>query len=211
MRISELSEATGMPIATLKFYLREGVLHGGSPRAKTQASYDQSHVDRVRLVRALTEVGGLSIAATRRVVDAINDPQSDRATILRAAQESVAPAVIVPREHHPLATHLLGELGWYHLPGDQMIDLLERQLEVIFAAQIGITDELLVGLGELAHRIAVIDLADIPQDPAAAVRQVVLGTALVDKVIVTLRRLAQTEVAYRATMDEQAVTAPISD
>jgi DNA-binding transcriptional MerR regulator len=44
MRISELSSHTEIPVATIKFYLRENLLHEGVRTAATQAQYDQSHV-----------------------------------------------------------------------------------------------------------------------------------------------------------------------
>lgn len=68
MRIGELSQETGVPVATIKYYLREGLLPPGELTSPNQARYDESHVHRVRLVRALVEIGGLSIAATREVV-----------------------------------------------------------------------------------------------------------------------------------------------
>lgn len=40
-------------------------------------------------------------------------------------------------------------------------------------------------------RVARVDVDAVPQDPAGAVRQVVLGTVLVDRVLALLRRLAQ--------------------
>jgi DNA-binding transcriptional MerR regulator len=63
MRISELSQASGVPVATIKYYLREGLLHEGQLTSATQAQYDQSHLARLRLVRALLGAGGLSVAA----------------------------------------------------------------------------------------------------------------------------------------------------
>jgi DNA-binding transcriptional MerR regulator len=53
MRISELSSHTEIPVATIKFYLRENLLHEGVRTAATQSQYDQSHVARLRLIRAL--------------------------------------------------------------------------------------------------------------------------------------------------------------
>ena len=68
MRISELAERTGVSIPTLKYYLREGLLHAGEAQGATRASYDESHVERVRLVRTLVDVGRLSIDRVREVV-----------------------------------------------------------------------------------------------------------------------------------------------
>ena len=74
MRISALSARTEVPIGTIKFYLREGLLAPGRQTSRTTAEYDESHVERVKLVRVLTEVGGLSIAATRGVMVSAASP-----------------------------------------------------------------------------------------------------------------------------------------
>ena len=62
VKIKGLSEVTGVTVATLKYYLREGLLHAGASTAVNQADYDDSHVRRVRLVRALLHLGRLRIA-----------------------------------------------------------------------------------------------------------------------------------------------------
>ena len=95
MKISELAEETGVPVATLKYYLREGVLHPGRALNRTQADYGDDHVERVRLVRALTGVGGLSIAAVRRVLDVISEPGLSRVDVMGAAQRSILGADFV--------------------------------------------------------------------------------------------------------------------
>jgi DNA-binding transcriptional MerR regulator len=59
VRISELAESTGVALPTLKYYLREGLLMPGTPTSRTRAVYDGTHVERVRLVRALIETGGM--------------------------------------------------------------------------------------------------------------------------------------------------------
>ena len=40
MKISELSSRSGVPVATVKFYLREGLLAAGEKSSQNQASYD---------------------------------------------------------------------------------------------------------------------------------------------------------------------------
>jgi len=62
MRISALATAAGLPLATVKYYLREGLLHPGVASSATQASYDEAHVRRLRLIRALTGPVGPSVA-----------------------------------------------------------------------------------------------------------------------------------------------------
>ena len=70
VRISELAEASGVSLPTLKYYLREGLLMPGTATSRTRAEYGEAHLERLRLVRALVESGGLGIAGVRDVVRA---------------------------------------------------------------------------------------------------------------------------------------------
>ncbi|MFD0479411.1 MerR family transcriptional regulator [Nonomuraea thailandensis] len=66
MRISELSARSGVAIPTIKYYLREGMLHQGEQTAATRAEYDETHLRRLRLIRALLDVGGSPWPRSRR-------------------------------------------------------------------------------------------------------------------------------------------------
>src|SRR5919107_5383899 len=89
MRISELARRTDVPVATIKFYLRERLLPEGTLTSATQAQYREDHVARLRLIRALTGPGGLSIAAVHRVLDAIDHPPSRPYDLICAAGAAV--------------------------------------------------------------------------------------------------------------------------
>ena len=103
MRIGELATVTGTPVATLKYYLREGLLHGGAATAVNQASYDDTHVQRVRLVRALLHMGHLSIADAQRVIAAVEDDRVDTHTMFGVAQDALVPAVERTSNRYPAA------------------------------------------------------------------------------------------------------------
>jgi DNA-binding transcriptional MerR regulator len=90
MRISELSAQTEIPVATIKFYLREKLLHEGVRTAATQAQYDETHGARLRLIRALLGPGGLSIAAAHQVIQAIENPPESVHDLLGVAASAVA-------------------------------------------------------------------------------------------------------------------------
>ena len=90
MRISELSSRTEIPVATIKFYLRENLLHPGVRTAATQAQYDESHEARLRLIRALLGPGGLSVAAAHRVIRAVEEPPDSVYELLGVAATAVA-------------------------------------------------------------------------------------------------------------------------
>lgn len=72
MRMSELSRTTATPVATVKYYLREGLLPAGVRTSPNQAQYGDEHVRRIRLIRALLGPGGLDVATAREVIAAID-------------------------------------------------------------------------------------------------------------------------------------------
>ncbi len=86
MRISELSRSSGVPVATIKFYLREGLLPDGLRTSQNQAQYDDAHVQRLRLIRALVGAGGLSLAATKNVLRQIDEPAACEASRTQPAR-----------------------------------------------------------------------------------------------------------------------------
>ena len=54
MKMSQLCETSGVSVPSIKFYLREGLLPAGERTSATQAEYGPEHVERLRLIRALT-------------------------------------------------------------------------------------------------------------------------------------------------------------
>lgn len=92
MKIAELSRRTGVPVATLKYYLREGLLPAGEATAVNQADYDDTHVRRVKLVRALVELGRLTIADVRSVLDAVDDDTLPLHDAFAIAQDAMVPS-----------------------------------------------------------------------------------------------------------------------
>jgi DNA-binding transcriptional MerR regulator len=168
MRISELSSQTGVPVATIKFYLRENLLQPGARTAATQAQYDDSHVVRLRLIRALLGPGGLSVAAAHRVIRAVEEPPESLHELLGVAANAVA------RPSVQDALRALDEAGF---------ELPEGATE-LYADQM--------------RQIAEFEIANVPTDsPAAAVRYVVLGTVLIEPLILALRRVAEQEASAR--------------
>ena len=101
MRISELSTRSGVAIPSIKFYLREGLIEAGERSSPNQASYDDRHVERLRLVRALIDVGGLSVASVRAVLAAVDDDSMPLDWAFGRAQRAIPGAL--PPEGEPLA------------------------------------------------------------------------------------------------------------
>jgi DNA-binding transcriptional MerR regulator len=92
MRISDLSRKTGLPVSTIKFYLRDGLLPPGEPTGRNQARYGESHLRRLGLIRALTTVGRLDLTSVRTLLLAVEDEQVPLAELYDAVHRAVAHA-----------------------------------------------------------------------------------------------------------------------
>ena len=206
MQISILARRTGVPVATLKYYLREGLLPPGELLGATRADYGESHVERVRLIRTLITVGGLSIGRVRTVVAALDDPPRTRHELLATAHD-VLRATHGGRPHaaaaherettEQLAATLIELLDW---PVDPRASAAQQLAEVVATAREGgwsCPDEMLVRWGALAREIAEADvsaeLAAMP--PTEALQHAIVGTVLTDPILVALRRVAQEAVS----------------
>jgi len=197
MRMAELSRTTGVPVATIKYYLREGLLPAGRPVAATQAEYDDGHVQRLRLVRALLAVGGLSVAAAKAVVASLDAAPTDVAAALGAAHDALPPAVPPAAGDGGPARALAAveALGWDVEPDSTGVRQLDAALAGVDAAGLPIGPERLAVYGAAALEMAEIDVGGMPTtSPTAAVHHAVVGTVMYEPVILALRRVAQQHV-----------------
>jgi DNA-binding transcriptional MerR regulator len=55
LKISELAEEAGVPVATVRHYLREGLLPEGEKTSRNMAYYPPELVERIRLIKQLQE------------------------------------------------------------------------------------------------------------------------------------------------------------
>jgi DNA-binding transcriptional MerR regulator len=190
MRISELSRVTGVPVATVKFYLREGLLPPGRATAATQAEYDDTHVRRLRLVRALAEVGGLPLSAVRDVVKAVDGGPEISPTAVARAHDALPPAV--RREAPPEeARALMADLGWAVHPEASSLYRLQAALDALAAVGRPAPTGHLRRYAEAALDVARADVGSTPPaGPADLVEFVVVGTVLYEPLLLALRRLA---------------------
>ncbi len=204
MRISALASTTGLSVATVKFYLREGLLHPGVATSATQASYDDTHVRRLRLIRALIGSVGLSVQQARTILDLIDEPGDDLYATLGRAVSALPPTVEPPSsddpDPFPRARAALESLGQVFDPRFAAVAQLEQALAAAEAAGMPISPERLATYGRLLHEVAEFDLDHMPGEPHAAVQYTVLGTALYEPVILALRRLAHQDVAARRSV-----------
>ena len=197
MKMSELSERSGATVATLKYYLREGLVPAGESLGATRADYSEAHLQRVRLVRALIDAG-VSVAESKRVVEALDSPPTSRHDLLGKAQYALpATHSEVPVSDEVIS--LLDDLGWQVSPDSPALRSLTGAIAAARSAGVPLEPASLTGYARATEGIAAVDVAAVPRDDlAAALHRVVAGTVLVDPVLAALRRLAQEHMSSRA-------------
>ena len=100
MKISELAKAAEVPKETIHFYLREGLLPKPRKRGKNVADYDDSYVERIRLIKSLQEQLYLPLALIKKIM---RQPQSpDRQSLLEVRSDYFKP------ESQLLETEVMG-------------------------------------------------------------------------------------------------------
>jgi DNA-binding transcriptional MerR regulator len=202
MRIGELSRVTGVPVPTIKYYIREGLLPAGEPTARNQARYEERHERRLALVRALVEVGGLSVAATRRVLEQLDRPDISLREALGKTQYALAPpAANEPDGAAPEEVDaLLERLGWRVGAANPARRALAELLRTLH--RLGQDDVLAVvdAYAAAAERLAETEVALVlaRPDTESRLQAVVVGSVLGDAQLAAQRPLAQESVANRS-------------
>ncbi|MER7919731.1 MULTISPECIES: MerR family transcriptional regulator [unclassified Streptomyces] len=209
MRLAELSRRSGVSTATIKYYLREGLLPPGRQLNATTAEYDEEHLRRLRLVRAMIQVGRLPVAKVREVLGHVDDESLGSSIRLGAALWAL-PQVPEPDEDdacvraaHEEVAALVDRLGWENAQCLASLSPAYRSLVVTVAAfrRLGYDwgAEQLAPYAELMHRTAVLDLDNMETLPPGAERIefAILGAILNEPVLRALHRLAQEEETTR--------------
>ncbi|MEC3913880.1 MerR family transcriptional regulator [Nocardia sp. CDC160] len=199
MRIGELSKASGVSTPSIKYYLREGLLPKGEATGHNQAQYGDEHLRRLRLIRALIDVGGLSIAAARDVITALDSPDLGTHKILGVAQHTATRSIAFCDEESKAAAleevrAMVDRLGWRVGHGNPAV--------LAAAEVVGALRQL--GHGDMADRlddyaralepVAELDLALLTSraDIDSMAETVLVGNILGNELISALRHLAQT-------------------
>lgn len=198
MQMSELSTRSEVAVATVKFYLREGLLPPGVATSATRATYDEGHVRRLRLIRALADVGGLRLDQIRAVLAAVDDTQT---SLHEALGRAVMP-LNTGSEPDPSARRRVNRFvrrwKWRVRADSSTRDALARALSVLDSLEQPVSDEMLDRYAEAMHSVAESEVAALPTDSREdTIHRAVVGTLLVEPVLFALRRMAQEEASRR--------------
>ncbi|WMX44046.1 MerR family transcriptional regulator [Streptomyces roseicoloratus] len=209
MRLSELSARSGVSVATVKYYLREGLLAPGTPVTARQSDYGEEHLRRLRLVRALLTVGGMTVQQARDVLAVADDPAFGWHERVGIATYMLGPRVEPPEEGAPerelwdeVAAEvraLLTELDWRVYDEAPALAALVRAITSVrslgYRGEMADIRRYALALHPIAEEeVAVIDGYPVLEE---AIEATVAYTTLYEPILLALRRLAHEDASAR--------------
>jgi len=212
MRIGELARRSGVPVATIKYYLRAGLLPAGAVTGRNQANYDDEHLRRLRLVRALVDVGELSISAVRDALAAIDSSDETLHKKLGQVQEAISRAPAIPLDEESIRQtqefiERHGNVEGYDVDESGVSQMLAAVLSA--ARSLG-HEDFAQQLEAYAEGLRIIAEADIEYVMKRAtsvddvVESMVVGTILGDAALIAVRRLAHARESAKRIGDAAA-------
>ncbi|MFI5785677.1 MerR family transcriptional regulator [Streptomyces sp. NPDC051640] len=201
---------------TIKYYLREGLLPSGELTSPNQARYGPGHERRLRLIRALLDVGGLSLASIGEVLEVMDDPEQPVHKVLGIAADGVIPAggeEAGPdlEEAREEVAELVLRRGWNvderGPAAESLAGVLAALRRAGHSGYIGLLDV----YADAAEPVARADLDYVQRRVAREdlVESVVVGTVLGEAMFGALRRLAHIDVSFRRFESPQNLSGPV--
>jgi len=225
MLMGELSRRSDVPVATIKYYLREGLLPAGVATSATRAEYGQAHLRRLQLIRALVDIGEVPVAALRKILAVVDDQDASVHQMLGTVEYQLGPRPAVPDGDDPdwqaasqEVDDLIADMGWTVTPFAPARTLLALTLAALRRSGSAPPGAGLRAYAEAMAGLAATEVASLAPDrdsapgpragPASArapetgsrvalAESAVLGMVLYERVIVALRRLAQEDASAR--------------
>jgi DNA-binding transcriptional MerR regulator len=213
LRIAELSRVSGVPVPTIKYYLREALLPPGELTSPNQASYNEIHVRRLRLIRAMVDLAGVPVAEVKRVLEGLDSDtlplhdQIGRAhrAITARRQLTSAPEDSGTEEAATQVTALMDSRGWtVEADAPALTTLIETVATMRSLGQEHLTG-LLDAYADAVEKFTALEVASVTAlpdrtTPDQIAESVIIGTILGETLISSLRLLAQESIsAHRWT------------
>lgn len=196
MKISELAQRSGVALATVKFYLREGLLPAGEATGPNQAAYGEAHLHRLALIRTLKDVGGLSLNAIREVVRVVETPGISTFDALGAGLDAASPLAEPPDA--ALVAEVRGYLagrGWAPRCDSNALSRLATALGALRAVldpemPVQALEPYLQAVDGIARLEVEYAAAAMASGATEALTAAIAGTVLYEPILLSLRRLA---------------------
>jgi len=196
MLLSELADRAEVPVATVKYYLRSGLLAPGYATGPRRADYDETHLRRLRVLRMLREIGGVSVATLQQIVDAIDDEEGSSHDALCLVADALTetsadlPSDPASREMVDLA---LTRVGWSGL----RVDAVDREQLAALVRLLHEEGPLSIDADILAFYVGIADqlcraesrAVDRDRDRSGALEDIVAGEVMFGQVLALLRRM----------------------
>ncbi|VXB64729.1 Transcriptional regulator [Arthrobacter sp. 9AX] len=201
MQLQELSERAKTPTASIKFYLREGLLPVGETIHATRAQYSERHVERLELIQVLRRVVGLTIEQIRSLVRMADD-RAPRLSLLAAVQRVVlkldAPGTGSGEAGAAPSDAVVRLRRWPDYPSEAR-DALNAHLQLMDSLNIKVGEELLDIYSRAMDDVARFDIA-VTAAPGSADRLILtaaVGMHMHSQLLLRLLALAQTSHSIR--------------
>jgi DNA-binding transcriptional MerR regulator len=195
MLVSELAERADIPLATVKYYLREGLLPAGETTGPRRAEYDEDHLRRLRVLRMLREVGGVPVTSLRQVADALDDeslPVHDVMTLV-ADVITAGPTIAADPPSLEIVDEVLTAIGWDGVRVESMDRLRLAALVSLLngPGPLGASVEVLTFYAGVADQLARAEVAlvDNTVERPELLEQMVTGSVVYGQVFELLRQL----------------------
>ncbi len=98
LKISELAEAAGVPAATVRHYLREGLLPDPVKTSRNMAYYPPEFIERIRLIKRLQEEQFMPLKVIRGAIETADGDLGRLASIAEAGKSLIDKALASENE-----------------------------------------------------------------------------------------------------------------
>ena len=139
LKISEIAERSDVPVATVRHYLREGLLPEPVKTSRNMAYYPPEFVDRIRLIKQLQEQRFMPLKVIRELLDSANGDH-DRLRALAETGDALVERALGPEAERTSQAEIL-----------QRFDIPERAL--LRLAELGVLSPTEEGYSQTDVRI----------------------------------------------------------
>jgi DNA-binding transcriptional MerR regulator len=210
VQMSELADSAGVPVATVKYYLRAGLLPAGQVAGPRRAVYDDSHLRRLRILRILREVGGIPVTALQQIVDAVDDGSRSEHEVLCLVADALTPTLLdVPSGGHSrdLVDAALDGVGWTSVRPDAADRIrLEALIQLVSGQEtLTVDQDILDYYTRLTDELCRTErrLIDTAKDRAGTLEDMIAGEVAFGEMLALLRRMGHEH--YHAVARLEAV------
>lgn len=201
MQLKDLSTQSGTSAASIKYYLREGLLPAGENVHPTRAEYSPQHVERLELIQALRRIVGLNIEQIRTLLRMADDG-APRLELLAAVQRVVLeldpPAAAVGGIPTAAGDAVVRLRGWPNLTSDAR-NALNAHVALMENLGIPVPEDVLDHYSRAMDDVAGLDIAatTAPESVDQLILTAAVGMHMHSQLLLKLLALAQASHAIR--------------